>query len=217
MTCTAWSPLVGRRHRRGRDHALSLFFAQDLLVDGAFRATYTYRAEDWNRNGRNPGEIHTVLGLLNFKSKIEAELKGLERELRVDLPKEIKIALAMGDLRENAEYHAALERQSFVKARIAQLKNRMAELSNINLDEIPTGKIGLGSLAKVMDLDDDKELTYEFVLPEEADPAVGKISLQSPLGRGFSGKEEGDEVSIQVPSGRRNYEILSIRTIHERS
>lgn len=158
-----------------------------------------------------------MAGLLKFKGKIESELKQLERELRVELPKEIKTALAMGDLRENAEYHAALERQSFVKARVGQLKNRLAELSTLNIDEISPDRIGFGSLARVLDLEEDKETTYEFVMPEEADPAVGKISLHSPLGRGFSGKEEGDEVTIQVPSGRRTYEILSVQTIHDRS
>ena len=122
----------------------------------------------------------------------------------------------MGDLRENAEYHAALERQSFVKARIGQLKSRLAEISAINIDEIARDKIGLGTIAKVQDLETDKEVTYEFVLPEAADPSAGKISLSSPLGRGFSGKVAGDEVSIQVPSGRRTYEVLSIQTIHDR-
>lgn len=153
---------------------------------------------------------------MNFKAKLESELKRLEHELRVELPKEIKRALAMGDLRENAEYQAALERQSFVKARIGQIKVRLAEVSTINVDDIAKGKIGLGSIAKVMDLDGDKEITYEFVLPEEADPVEGKISLSSPLGRGFSGREEGDEVSIQVPSGRKTYEVLEVKTIHER-
>jgi len=153
---------------------------------------------------------------MDFKGKLESELKRLERELRVELPQEIKKALAMGDLRENAEYHAALERQSFVKARIGQLKSRLAEISAINIDEIARDKIGLGTIAKVQDLETDQEVTYEFVLPEAADPSSGKISLSSPLGRGFAGKVEGDEVSIQVPSGRRTYEVLSIQTIHER-
>jgi len=154
---------------------------------------------------------------MQVKEKLQSELKLLEHELRVELPREIKKALAMGDLRENAEYHAALERQSYVKARIGQLKNRLAEISSINLDEISRDRIGLGTIAKVQDLETDKELTYEFVLPEEADPSTGKISLGSPLGQGFAGKEEGDEVTIQVPSGRRTYEVISIRTIHDRA
>ena len=147
--------------------------------------------------------------------KLETELKSLEKELRIDLPKEIKKALAMGDLRENAEYHAALERQSYVKARIGQVRNRLAQISQINMNEIPHDRIGLGSRVEVLDVDEDREVTYEFVLPEEADPDHGKISLSSPIGRGFSGRREGDEISIAVPSGKRSYEILSIRTIHD--
>lgn len=143
-------------------------------------------------------------------------MKALERELRIELPQEIKRALAMGDLRENAEYHAALERQSFVKARIGQLRTRLGELSEIRIEDISRDKVGLGSLLKVLDTREDKEITYEIVLSDEADPANGKISITSPLGRGFTGREPGDEVSIQVPSGTRTYEILTLKTIHER-
>jgi transcription elongation factor GreA len=153
---------------------------------------------------------------MELTRKLEAELKVLERELRIQLPQEIKTALAMGDLRENSEYHAALERQSYVKARIGQLQARLAEVSRINLDEMPRDRIGLGSLVEVLDTDEDRKLTYEFVLPEEADPENGKISSSSPLGRGFSGRQEGDEISIQVPSGSRSFEILSVCTIHDR-
>lgn len=153
---------------------------------------------------------------MKLTAKLESDLKQLERELRVDLPKEIKKALAMGDLRENAEYHAALERQSYVKARIGQLQARLAEISRIDKNEIPRDRVGLGSIVEVLDLKDDKEQTFEFVLPEEADPESGKVSLSSPIGRGFSGRREGEEISIEVPSGRRSYEILSVKTIHER-
>jgi len=160
-----------------------------------------------NRGGEAP---------LKVREKIEAELKSLERELRIELPQEIKKALAMGDLRENAEYHAALERQSFVKARIGQLKTRLGEVAQIRIEDISHDKVGLGSLLTVLDQKDDKEVAYEIVLSDEADPASGKISITSPLGRGFVGKEVGDEVKIQVPSGLRSYEILSLKTIHER-
>lgn len=153
---------------------------------------------------------------MKLTAKLESDLRQLEKELRVELPREIKKALAMGDLRENAEYHAALERQSFVKARIGQLQARLAEISRIDKAEIPRDRIGLGSLVQVLDVGEDKEITYELVLPEEADPASGKVSFSSPLGRGFSGRQEGDELSIDVPSGRRSYEILSVKTIHER-
>lgn len=153
---------------------------------------------------------------MKFTAKLEADLKALERELRIELPKEIKKALAMGDLRENAEYHAALERQSYVKARIGQIRARLAELSQIDMTKIPKDRIGLGSLVEVLDTEEDKEFTWEFVLPEEADPEAGKISLSSPIGRGFNGRKEGDEIQVQVPAGRRLYEVLSVQTIHQR-
>src|SRR6267142_5415081 len=126
---------------------------------------------------------------LKVKEKLEAELKSLERELRIELPQEIKRALAMGDLRENAEYHAALERQSFVRARIGQLKTRLGEVSQIRVEDIARDKVGLGSLFTVLDLNEDRQLEYEIVLSDEADPASGKISITSPLGRGFTGRE----------------------------
>jgi transcription elongation factor GreA len=169
----------------------------------------------FSRGVRGPAP-HNAGDTVDFKANLETELKALERELRVELPKEIKRALAMGDLRENAEYQAALERQSFVRARIGQLKNRLADLSNIRLEDIPTDRIGLGSVARVLDLDEDKEISYEFVVPDAADPASGKISMSSPLGKGLSGHQVGDEVMIQVPSGQRTYEVLSLQTIHQR-
>src|SRR5882672_7452813 len=121
------------------------------------------------RRGRARGRVEGVT--LKVKEKLESELKSLERELRVELPREIKIALAMGDLRENAEYHAALERQSFVKARIGQLKVRLGELSEIRVEDISKDKVGLGSLFTVLDRKDDKRMSYEIVLSDEADPA----------------------------------------------
>ncbi len=153
---------------------------------------------------------------MKIKEKLASELKSLQRELRIELPQEIKRALSMGDLRENAEYHAALERQSFVKARIGQIQTRLGEISLIRREDISKDKAGLGSLLTVLDLSANKELSYDIVLPDEADPNTGKISITSPLGRGFAGREVGDEVSIQVPSGTRKYEILSLKTIHDR-
>jgi len=153
---------------------------------------------------------------LKIKEQLENELKSLERELRVDLPREIGRAREHGDLKENAEYHAAKERQSFVNARVSQLKLRLGELSRIRVEDISKDKAGLGSLLKVLDLADDKEVHYEIVMAEEADPKIGKISITSPLGKGFMGRGVGEEVSIQVPSGMRSYEIVSLKTIHER-
>jgi transcription elongation factor GreA len=150
------------------------------------------------------------------RDRLEVELKALERELTVDLPREIKTAVAMGDLRENAEYHAALERQRFVRARIGQLRTRLSELGTMNLDRIPKDRIGLGSTIALLDLETDVEVTYELVIPEMADLEKGLVSTSSPIGRGLLGKKDGDEVSIEVPSGKKRFEILEVRTIHDK-
>jgi transcription elongation factor GreA len=150
------------------------------------------------------------------RDKLLEEVQALERELRIDLPREIKTALAMGDLRENAEYHAALERQAFVKARIGQLRQRLTELNNMQMGNIPTDRAGLGSTVTLLDLDSKEELAYEIVLPEVADSARGRLSIASPIGRGLVDKKEGDEVVIVIPSGRRRFEVLGVRTIHDK-
>lgn len=150
------------------------------------------------------------------RDRLEQELRALERELRVELPQAIKTAVAMGDLRENAEYHAALDRQRYVKARIGQLRTRLGELGTMNVDRIPRDKVGLGSRVNLLDLDSDAEVTFELVIPEMADLERGLVSVASPIGRGLMGRKEGDEVSIQVPSGTKRYEILELTTIHGR-
>lgn len=150
------------------------------------------------------------------RQKLEDELRQLERELRVELPQEIKKALAMGDLRENAEYHAALERQSFVKARMGQLRTRLTELGMINMANVPKDRAGLGSSLTVLDLDQEVEITWELVVPEVADLDRGLISIASPIGRGLVGKCPGDEVTIDIPSGRRRFEVLELRTMHDK-
>jgi transcription elongation factor GreA len=146
---------------------------------------------------------------------LEVELRSLEREFRVELPKEISTAVAMGDLRENAEYHAALERQAYVRARIGQLRTRLSELSSANLDSIPRDRVGLGSTVTVLDLDTDAETTYRLVVPEVADLDQGLISVASPIGQSLMGGEEGDEVEASIPSGKRRFEILELRTVHD--
>jgi transcription elongation factor GreA len=148
------------------------------------------------------------------REKLMEELRALERELRIELPKEIKTALAMGDLRENAEYHAALERQAFVKARIGQLRQRLADLGTMNFSQIPRDRVGLGTTVSLLDLDSKEELTYELVLPELADLPSGLISVASPIGRGLLDKREGDQVTIAIPSGRRRFEVLELQTVH---
>jgi transcription elongation factor GreA len=148
--------------------------------------------------------------------KLETELRQLERELRIDLPKEIKAALAQGDLRENAEYHAALERQAFVQARIGQLRQRLSDLGTMNLTQIPKDRAALGSRLTLLDLDTDEEVVYELVVPELADSEKGLISVNSPVGRGLVGKRPDDQVSITIPVGSKRYEVLELETTHDR-
>ena len=150
------------------------------------------------------------------RAKLEEELHALDRELTVDLPREIKTAVAMGDLRENAEYHAALERQRFVRARIGQLRTRLSELGMMNMDKIPKDRIGLGSTILLLDLTTKLEVTYELVIPEMADLEKGLVSAASPIGRGLLGHTAGETVAIEVPAGKKRFEILEIKTIHDK-
>jgi transcription elongation factor GreA len=150
-----------------------------------------------------------------IKDRLERELASLEREFRVELPREINKAVAMGDLRENAEYHAALERQSYVRARIGELRERLASLNSISLDHIPRDRAGLGSRVLVLDLDTEEEIRYVLVVPEVADLGRGLISIASPIGRALVGLAEGDDAVIEIPSGRRRFELLELRTIHD--
>lgn len=149
------------------------------------------------------------------RDKLEGELHALERELTIDLPREIKVAVAMGDLRENAEYHAALDRQRFVRARIGQLQRRLSEIGTMNMDRIPKDRIGLGSTIVLLDLDGDIEITYQLVIPEMADLEKGLISAASPIGRGLLGKKDGQTVVITIPSGKKRFDIVSMKTIHD--
>lgn len=151
----------------------------------------------------------------NLKKKLQDEIAALELELRVELPKEILRARALGDLSENAEYHAAKERQGLVNARLGQLQKRLAELSMVDFSRIPTDRVGLGSTVVVLDLAKDDEITYRLVTSEEADAHSGLISTTSPIGKGLLGKREGDSVRIQIPGGVREMEILKLTTIHQ--
>lgn len=151
----------------------------------------------------------------DLKKKLQDEITALEYELRNELPKEILKARAHGDLRENAEFHAAKERQRFVDSRLAQLKKRLADLSLVDLTKIPRDRVGLGSTVVVMDIEKDEEVTYKIVTSEETDVNNGKISTSSPIGRGLLGKQVGDEVKIAIPGGSRTMEILSLSTIHD--
>jgi transcription elongation factor GreA len=151
----------------------------------------------------------------DLKKKLQEEIAALEYELRNELPKEILKARAHGDLRENAEFHAAKERQRLVDARLAQLKKRLAELSLVDLTKIPRDRVGFGSTVVVLDLNKDEEITYKLVTSEETDVNNGLISTSSPIGKGLLGKQVGDEVRIPIPGGTRNMEILSLSTIHD--
>ena len=152
---------------------------------------------------------------VEVKQKLQAELDELETELRVHLPKEIKRAREFGDLRENSEYQTALQRQTMVKARIRELRQRMSEVASIDLSRIPHDKAGYGSTLVLFDAEREEEVTYRLVTPEESDPSAGLISTVSPIGRSLMGKEEGDEVVVSIPSGSRRFEIRRLTTLHD--
>lgn len=152
---------------------------------------------------------------MDLLKKIQDEIQILEYELRNELPKEILKARAHGDLRENAEFKAAKERQSYVDARLAQLKKRLQDLAMVDLSKIPHDRVGLGSTVVVLDLAKDAEITYKLVTSEDADVAKGWISTSSPIGKGLLNKQAGDEVAIPSPGGLRKMEVLSLKTIHD--
>lgn len=146
--------------------------------------------------------------------KFEEEIQALDRELKVELPKEIKRAREHGDLRENAEYSAAKERQRLVESRISVLKKRVAEIALINLDRIPTDRAGFGSTVHVVESNGEK-LVFQLVMPEDADAAKGLISTTSPIGRAILNKEPGDTVKVMTPGGSRQFDIVKLITIHD--
>lgn len=147
--------------------------------------------------------------------KLKDEIKALEEELHVELPRALKVAREHGDLSENADYDAAKERQGFVNARLGQLKKRLGELSMINFDKIPEGKVSFGSKVTLYDLEKEDEVVYKLVMSEEADVSKGWISTSSPIGRALLGKVEGDEVNVETPGGAKNFEITKLVTIHD--
>ena len=146
--------------------------------------------------------------------RFEDEIAVLERELTQELPKEIQRAREHGDLRENAEYHAAKERQRFVEARVSMLRQRVSEIQLMDVARIPKDRAGFGSKLTMIE-GGQKKLTYELVMPEDSDPDRGFISVASPIGRALVGKEAGDEVSVPTPAGTRRFEILKLVTIHD--
>ena len=149
------------------------------------------------------------------RKKLEEEIQALERELGDELPKALKTAAALGDLSENADYSAARERQDFVRARLGQLKQRLADLSLVNFDKIPRDRISLGSTVVLLDVDKGEEVTYRLVTSEDANVTLGLISTTSPIGKSLLNKKEGDEVEVKIPAGMRTFEVVRFTTLHD--
>ena len=147
------------------------------------------------------------------KQKIADEIERLTHELRVILPMAIQKAVELGDLSENAEYSSALERQQFVQARLNHLRQRMSELSRIDLTAMPVDRIGFGSRVKLMELDSGEEVSYTITAGDYIDLDAGEISLASPIGQALLGKELNEEVSVQLPRGARRYRVIELTTL----
>jgi transcription elongation factor GreA len=153
--------------------------------------------------------------LKKIKQKLQEEITALERELSIELPKEIAVARAHGDLSENAEYKFAKERQGFVNARIGQLKKRMGDLGMLNLSNIPKDRVGYGSRILVLDTDRDVKIEYKLVSSEEADVEKGLISTTSPIGKALLNRKVGDEIQVATPAGKKEFEVVRLVTIHD--
>ena len=151
----------------------------------------------------------------NILKKLEAEMQQIEYELHNELPRELKKALALGDLSENAEYHSAKQRQEYLRARLGQMKKRLSELAMVDLSKIPRDVVAFGSTVTVYDTQKEMEVEYKLVTSEESDLTKGLISTTSPIGRGLLGKRVGDTVKIQTPAGVKELEILRLTTIHD--
>lgn len=149
------------------------------------------------------------------RKKLQEEIEKLEFELNHELPKAIQHAREFGDLKENAEYKAAKERQTMVQARISQLHQRLMEVESIDISKLPKDRVAYGSTVTLFDLDKEEKVTYELVTSEESDPENGKISTVSPIGQALMGKEEGDEVKVKTPTGVKNFELSRLKTIHD--
>ncbi|CAN5821200.1 transcription elongation factor GreA [soil metagenome] len=149
------------------------------------------------------------------RKKLHDELQKLDEELNHHLPKEIQLAREWGDLKENAEYKAAMERQSMVQARIYQIRQRLSEMESIDITKLPTDRIAYGSKVVLYDLDREEKITYRLVTSEESDPDNGLISTSSPIGQALMGKEEGDEVKVKTPKGWRAFEVDKLTTVHD--
>ncbi|MBI5562287.1 MAG: transcription elongation factor GreA [Deltaproteobacteria bacterium] len=147
--------------------------------------------------------------------QLKDELQKVDKELRIDVPKELKKAAAHGDFRENSEYEAAKQRQSFLQARVAHLTARINMLVSLNLDNIPKDAIGFGSRVHLDDVNTGDAVVYELVTPEEVDARNGKISVSSPIGRALLNKAEGDDITINLPGGTKQYTVTEVHTLHD--
>lgn len=148
-----------------------------------------------------------------IRDKIETEIANLTQELNVDLPVRIKTAMEHGDLRENAEFKAAKERQAFVEARLNHLTSRMTELSKIDVNEMAYDRVGFGSRVKILDTGMDEEFTFTITAGDFIDLDAGQVSLASPIGQGLLGAKEGEDVTVSLPAGERIYKVLELSTL----
>ena len=155
------------------------------------------------------------MGLQELLNTLRGELSALEREFRIDIPQKIEEARLLGDLTENAEYHAMKERQGFVQARIIFVKQRIASLSAIDPRSVPQDRVGFGSIVHLRDAENGGERVVKLVAPEESNGEKGWVSIASPMGRGLMGRREGDGVRIQTPGGVKTFEVTKIITLHE--
>lgn len=149
------------------------------------------------------------------RKKLEEEIQRIEYELHNELPKELKKAIAMGDLSENAEYHMAKQRQDILRARLGQLQQRLHDIAMVDLSKIPRDRVAFGSRVVVYDVQKEAEVQYKLVTTEESDAARGLISTTCPIGRGLMGKQVGDTVRVQTPAGVKEFEILKLTTIYD--
>jgi transcription elongation factor GreA len=148
-----------------------------------------------------------------IKERLETEIETLTHELNVELPERIATAVELGDLRENAEYKSALERQQFVQARIGHLSKRMSELSKIDVKAMPADRVGFGSKVTILDPDLDEEMTFTLVAGDFMDLDAGQVSMASPIGSGLLGAKEGEEVTVQLPRGERTFQVKGLVTL----
>jgi len=200
---------------RSQPRAKRVRLRQAAKILYTFNAIMPTRRAAPKRPSRKPQRKKMTDLAEKIKKKLKDEIAALEHELHTELPKEIKVARAHGDLSENAEYKYAKERQGYVAARLGQLHKRMADISMLNLNNLPKDKAAYGSRIVVLDVVKSTEIEYKLVTVEEADAANGLISTSSPIGRALLGKKVGDEVKVTTPAGVKEYEVVRLTTIYE--